>query len=105
LESPLVVKSAQLRAVERNRKRMREKGVSRFEVRALDRDKALIREVAKRLAVGDADAQKLRADLSQRVEAAAGERGGIWRALRRSPLVGSGIEFKREVSDGRKIDL
>ena len=100
-----MAKSAQLRAVERNRKRMREKGISRFEVRALDRDKALIREVAKRLAAGDADARKLRADLSQKVEAASGERGGIWRALRRSPLVGSGIEFKREVSDGRKIDL
>ncbi len=100
-----MVKSAQLRAVERNRKRMREKGISRFEVRALDKDKALIREVAKRLAAGDADARKLRTELQQKVEAGADERGGIWRALRRSPLVGSGVEFKREVSDGRKIDL
>jgi hypothetical protein len=100
-----MAKSAPLRAVERNRKRMREKGISRFEVRALDRDKALIRKVAKRLAAGDADARKLRTDLQQKVEAAAGERGGIWRALRRSPLVGSGVEFRREVSDGRKIDL
>jgi hypothetical protein len=51
---------AQRRAVENNRRRMREQGLDRFEVRGLTRDKALLRAVAKRLARGDTASGKLR---------------------------------------------
>ena len=51
---------AQRRAVENYRRRMRERGLDRFEVRGLAQDKALLRAVALRLAKGDAAAGKLR---------------------------------------------
>lgn len=31
--------------------------------------------------------------------------GGILAALRRSPLVGAGLDFARQREDGRKVDL
>lgn len=52
---------AQRRAVENHRKRMRDAGLDRFEVRGLMSDKALLRAIARRLARGDAAAGKLRA--------------------------------------------
>jgi hypothetical protein len=51
---------AQRRAVANYRRRMREHGLDRFEVRGLPQDKALMRAVAMRLARGDAASGKLR---------------------------------------------
>ena len=59
---------AQRRAVESHRKRMRLKGLDRFEVRGLTRDKALLRAVAKRLARGDEASGKLRIIIEAVVE-------------------------------------
>jgi hypothetical protein len=98
-------KSAQYRAVVKDRKALRERGMSRFEVRALERDKQLIRDVAKRLAANDEHAQRLRAELSKDVAQDKGERGGFLRWIRSSPLVGSGINLDREVVRLRKIEL
>ena len=98
-------KSAQYRAVEKDRKVLRAKGMSRFEVRGLDRDRKLIRELAKRLAENDENAQRLRAELLKDATPKDEERGGVWRWLRSSPLVGSGINLEREVVRLRKIDL
>ena len=98
-------KSAQYRAVVKNRRVMRERGVSRFEVRGLAGDKDLVRGLAKRLAVNDETAKRLRAELLKAVSSENDEVGGFWRWLRASPLVGSGINLEREVTYGRKIDL
>jgi hypothetical protein len=98
-------KSAQYRAVVKDRKALRERGMSRFEVRGLERDKKLIRELAKRLSTNDEQAQRLRAELLKEATPGREERGGVWRWLRSSPLVGSGINLEREVVRLRKIDL
>jgi hypothetical protein len=98
-------KSAQYRAVVKDRKALRERGMSRFEVRALERDKQLIRDLAKRLSANDDDAQRLRNELSKEATPGKGERGGFLRWIRSSPLVGSGINLEREVVKLRKIDL
>ena len=100
-----MTRSAQRRAVDNHRKRMREAGIDRFEVRAPASDKPLIREIARRLAQGDAALrQELQRDL---VPEGVGEpsRGTLWRALRNSPLVGADIQFEREWTTGRDLDL
>lgn len=101
-----MTQSSQRRAVENHRKRMREAGIDRFEVRGLAADKPLIREVARRLAEGDVGLRRdLQRDLAPAGESIESSRGGILRALRSSPLVGADIEFEREVVYGRDIDL
>jgi hypothetical protein len=96
---------AQKRAVASYRRRQTERGLSRFEVRGLPKDKSLIREFAKRLALRDSESERLRTELGERIGGASGRKGGILAALRRSPLVGSGLTVKREKSRGRKIAL
>ena len=54
---------AQQRAVKTYRKRLAQRGMARFEVLALDEDRDLIRDVAKRLAGGGSEASLLRAVL------------------------------------------
>lgn len=97
--------SAQYRAVVKNRRALRERAMARFEVRGLERDKKLIRDLAKRLAANDEKAQRLREELVKEATPGNEERGGFWRWLRASPLVGSGINLEREVVRLRKIDL
>lgn len=98
---------AQRRAVENNRRRLREQGLDRFEVRGLDSDKALLRAVAKRLARNDEAGARLRADIEARVSPSPDQRGGILRALRQSPLVGADLDLDldRETTAGRDVDL
>ncbi len=96
---------SQKRALDNYRRRLNERGMARFEVLGLDRDRDLIRSLAKRLAQGDADADQLRARLAGSVAGEPPPKGGILAALRRSPLVGAAIEVARERSTGRDIDL
>ena len=98
-------KSARYRAVVKNRRGLRARGMSRFEVRGLDSDKTLLRDLAKRLAADDPAAQQLRLELGQKLAPPDNERGGIWRWLRASPLVGVDWYIEREFTTGRKIDL
>jgi len=79
--------------------------MSRFEVRGLERDKSLLKDLAKRLAVDDKAAKALRSDLNQRLEPPSDERGSVWQWLRSSPLVGFDWFIEREFSTGRKVDL
>jgi hypothetical protein len=72
-----MTKSSQRRAVANHRLRLRERGVSRYEVRGLDADKELVRRLAKRLAENGAAAAQLRLDLAQRVAEEPQRRGGI----------------------------
>lgn len=68
-------------------------------------DKALLRAAAKRLARGDASARELRAKLEAGLRPPEEGRGGVLRALLRSPLVGADLEFERESGAGRDVDL
>ena len=98
-------KQSQRRAVSRHRLRLREQGLSRYEVRGLDSDKDLVRRFAQRLAEGGAAAAAIRVEVAGRVSGEPGRRGGVLAALRRSPLVGAGLHLRREVTGGRDLDL
>ena len=98
-------KSAPYRAVVKNRKALRARGMERFEVRGLARDKGLIRALASRLASEGPAAQRLREEILQKVAPQQGEKGGVWRWLRSSPLVGVDWYVERPFDPGRKIDL
>jgi hypothetical protein len=85
--------------------RLAERGISRYEVRGLAKDKELVRKLAKRLSADDADAAQLPAEIIKQVADQPPTRGGIWAALRRSPLVGANLNLERKVVPPRDIDL
>ena len=97
--------TAQKRALKNYRKRLRERGVARFEVLGLNTDRALIRSLARRLADKGPEATRIRATLRRTVSDEPPKKGGILRALRRSPLVGIDLNVARSVADDRKVDL
>jgi len=97
-------KSAQYKAVVKNRRALRARGLGRFEVRGLDSDKALIRQIAKKLADGDAAAAALREELSGKL-APPPKVTNIWAWLRASPLAGVDWYVEREFEPGRDVDL
>ena len=76
-------------------KRPARRGMARFEVvgRAADRD--LIRSLAKRLAEDGAEADRIRATISQSMSTKPVRNAGILDALRRSPLVGASLDLAR----------
>jgi hypothetical protein len=97
--------SSQKRALRNYRKRLSKRGMARFEVLGLDRDRDLIRSLAKRLADDDADAARIRASVRRTVAGEPPRKGGILAALRRSPLVGADLKIKRPREAGRRVDL
>ena len=97
--------TAQARAVQNYRKRLIRRGMARFEVLALRKDRELIRQVARKLAESIPDAERLRASVQEAVAAKSGMKGGILAWLRTSPLVGADLDLKRPFTTGRKIDL
>jgi len=96
---------SQKRAIDNYRKRLSKRGISRFEVLGLGSDRDLIRSLAKRLADEDTDSARIRAEVRRVIQGDPPQKGGILSALRRSPLVGSGLDLKRPVIAGRKVDL
>jgi hypothetical protein len=96
--------AAQTRAIESYRKRLKKRGMARFEVLGLSRDRDLIRKLARKLAE-DPNGSEIRAAVEREVTEKTREKGGILEALRRSPLVGVKLKLKREFTTGRKIDL
>jgi hypothetical protein len=98
-------KSPQRRAIDNYRSRLTERGMARFEVVARDDDRELIRSVAKRLAQGGADADRLRAAVIQAMSGAPPQKGGILKALLASPLIGSELDLTRPRQEGRKVDI
>jgi len=100
-----MVQASQTRAVANHRRRLAERGISRFEVRGLAKDKELVRKLAKRLAADDTSSARIRAEILKQVADEPPRRGGIWAALRRSPLVGANLNLEREVVPPRDIDL
>ena len=98
-----MVDTAKKRALRNDRRRLTKRGMARFEV--LDADRDLIRSLAKRLAVDDADAVQIRAAVSRAIASEPRVKGGILAALRRSPLVGADLKLARPHEAGRKVDL
>ena len=95
----------QKRALKRYRKRLNQRGMARFEVLGLDADRELIRSLAKRLAGDDPDSARIRATVRHTISAEPSEKGGILKALRRSPLVGADLDLNRPPASGRRVDL
>lgn len=99
-----MAQASQKRAVANHRRRLGERGITRYEVRGLAKDKDLVRKLAKRLATDDVNAARLQTEMSKQVADEPPRRGGIW-ALRRSPLVGADLDLEREVVPPRDVDL
>ncbi|HKU26113.1 MAG TPA: hypothetical protein VJQ54_11625 [Candidatus Sulfotelmatobacter sp.] len=97
--------AAQKKAIQNHRKRLRGRGLSRFEVQGRTSDKQLLRDIARKLAEDSSEALKVRRALENAVAESDEIKGGIWGALRRSPLVGAGVDFERLRSDPRELDL
>lgn len=97
--------TAQARAVKNYRKRLNKRGMARFEVMGLDSDRELIRALARRLAENDAKAAEIRVSVRDKVAPDTRKKGGIYAALRRSPLVGAELNLTRPFDPGRKIVL
>ena len=98
-------KASQRRTVAKHRRRLKSRGLSRYEVRGLTNDRELVRSIAKRLAADDAASAHLRLELGEALLGTTLRRGGILEALRRSPLVGAALEIKRSNSKGRNVTL
>ncbi len=96
---------SQKRAIQNYRSRLSKRGLARFEVLGLDGDRDLIRSLARKLADDGPDAAEIRATLSRTISGQPPKTGGILAALRRSPLVGTDLDFSRPHVEGRKVDL
>jgi hypothetical protein len=79
--------------------------MARFEVLGLDGDRDLIRTLAKRLAGDGPDSARIRATVRRTMAGEPPPKGGILRALLRSPLVGADLDLNRPVTRSRKVDL
>ena len=97
--------TSQRRALNNYRKRLKQRGMARFEVLGLDADRELIRSLARRLADHGPDAVRIRAAVRRTVSGEPPNKGGILSALRRSPLVGADLNLTRPLKTGRKVDL
>lgn len=97
--------ASQKRAVQNYRNRLGERGMARFEVLGLEADRELIRTLARRLADDGSDAARIRATISRTIDGESPRKGGILKALRRSPLVGAELDIERPRIAGREVDL
>jgi hypothetical protein len=98
-------KSPQQRAIANFRNRLAEKGLVRFEVTGRDSDRDLVRTVARRLAEGGPESDRLRSVVNQTISARPPRKGGILKALLASPLIGSELDLTRPREEGRKVDI
>lgn len=98
-------KTSQHRAVDNYRKRLTKQGMARFEVVGRMSDRELIRSVARQLAEGGEEADRLRAAVERTISGEADRKGGILKALLASPLAGTDLDLTRPREEGRKIDL
>jgi hypothetical protein len=97
--------TSQTRALKNYRNRLSQRGMARFEVLGLSTDRELIRSMARRLADNSPEAEELRASVHQKIKQESPKKGGIFAALRRSPLVGADVTIVRERTAGRSVDL
>lgn len=97
--------NSQTRALNNYRKRLKERGMSRFEVLGLERDRELIRSLARRLADKSPDSLRIRAAVGPLVSEEKPSKGNILKSLLRSPLAGADLKISRSAGTGRKIDI
>lgn len=97
--------AAQKKAIQTHRKRLRGRGLSRFEVQGRLSDKQLLRNLARKLAEDSSEAAHVRKVVESAVADTSENQGGIWQALRRSPLVEAGLEFERQRAKPRGLEL
>jgi hypothetical protein len=97
--------NSQKRAIQNYRSRLSARGMARFEVLGLEKDRGLIRSLARRLAEDGPDSNHIRATVSQTIAGGPTKKGGILAALRHSPLVGADLDLSRAREEGRKVDL
>lgn len=97
--------TSQKRALQNYRSRLTERGMARFEVLGLDSDRDLIRALARHLAEDAPDAARVRETVSRTIAGEPLGKGGILKALRRSPLVGADLDLARPRERGRKVAL
>ena len=100
-----MTQTPQRRALQKYRARLAQRGLARFEVRALAGDRELIRDLARRLADGGADAARIRAAIGRAIAVQPPRKGGILEALRRSPLVGADLDLQRSYIAERDTGL
>ena len=96
---------SQKRAIRNYRSRLSGRGLARFEVLGRDADRDLIRSLARRLSEDTPEATQLRAAVTKSIAGEPPKPGGILPALRRSPLVGAGLDLSRPRDNGRKVEL
>ena len=98
--------TAQKRAMKNRVRRVRKRGIARFEVLGLESDRHLIRSLAKRLAQNDPDTNRIRMEVMRTVShTPKEEKIGILAAFSRSPLVSPELTISRPFDAGRKINL
>jgi hypothetical protein len=97
--------AAQKRATQSYRTRLTQRGLTRFEIMALESDRELIRTLARRLAEEGPEAEDVRAAVKTAVGGKPTKPGNILAALRRSPLVGRDLDLSRPREEGRQVDL
>jgi len=97
--------AAQNRAMQNYRARLAQRGFTRFEIMALESDRALIRSLARCLAAEGPEAEKVRAAVTTAIMGGSPTSGDILAALRRSPLVGAELDLSRQREEGREVDL
>ena len=95
--------TSQKRAIDNYRKRLKQRGMARFEVLGLNTDRELIRSLARRLADNGPESVRIRATVRRTVAGEPPSKGGILSALRRSPLVGADLNLKRPIVAGRDV--
>ena len=98
-------KPSQRRAVANFRSRLDKQGLIRFEVTGRGADRDLVRTLARRLAEGGPESERLRGVVSRTLSGGPPKKGGILRALMASPLLGSELDLTRTREEGRKIDI
>ena len=94
---------SQARAVQDYRKRLSQRGMARFEVVVLEKDRELVRAVARRLAENTREAEEMRAAMKQEVSGAQSKKSSILSLLQSWPL--AELDLTRPFEEGRKIDL
>lgn len=97
--------TSQARAIRTYRSRLKERGLTRFEVLGREADRDLIRSLARRLTENGPDAARLRVEVNRMVSGSSPGKGGILSALRRSPLVGADLDLGRGHVEGRDVEV
>jgi hypothetical protein len=105
IEEAAVGTASQARAVDNYRKRLGKRGMARFEVLGLKKDRELVRAVARKLAEDSPEAAAIRATVSEKIDPGTRRKGGFLKMLRDSPLMGVELNLTRRRVAPRKVDL